>query len=196
MKRGGFTIIEILVVTTIIAILSTVVAFHVYYRRDSVSLRSASVGLSRSARYARLLAGEHHKLCRLHVNLDKGTYWLTVLVGQAADKQREATDALGWRVVKDVCVHPEMLAEDLRFSLAQVQGAATVRQGEIAITFNVDGSADAGLIQIGNEDETHTVLIYPCTAKVTLHSRTIDELPSDTIDLDALSSAARAAIFQ
>ena len=184
-NRGGFTLIEILLVVLIIAMASTWGAFSIYQGLDSTALRSGSLSLQRVGRYGRLVAGQMHRGCQLHVNLDEGTYWLSVqkaveAVGNEKDnKKTEQALMFGndyGRIRK--------LPEKLRFSLANIEGQGVVTSGEVSVNFYVDGSAQAGLIQISSDSETQTLMIYPCTARVELVSGVIDVLPSDTIDLD------------
>jgi len=196
LKRRGFTTVELLMVIVIMAAASAVAGLRVYRGLDSAALRSSSHRLLRLARYGRLLAGEHRMVCKLHVDLDEGKYWLTARAGGAQAAAKETGNSLREEVVRNVYVRPEVLPERVRFCLAQIAGGQAVRQGEIVVEFKVDGSATAGLIQIGTARETNTLLIYPCTAKARLVGKAVAVLPSDTIELEGMSGTARAELFE
>ena len=69
----------------------------------------------------------------------------------------------------------------LWFAKARVAGGEDAT-GEVTITFEPDGSAEAALVQISSEDDTQTLLVYPWTAKSVLVAGAIDELPTDVVD--------------
>ena len=197
MKRKAFTIVEVVLVVLVIALVSTLAAFDVYRELDSTMLRSSSLGLQRAARYARLIAGQKHQPCRLYINLDEGTYWLTIVkTGTPVGRENEDVKATGILEGENVYSQARKLPEKLHFRWVQVEGDKTaVREGRVSIAFNVDGSAQAGLIQISSENAVQTLLIYPCTARSELYGKAIDDLPSETIDLDA-RGAGEVSVFE
>ena len=181
----GFTIVEILLVVLVIAIASTWTAIDFYQSLDSTSLRSGTMSVQRAARYARLIAGQRHQACKLHVNLDEGTYWLTVqerarAVG--AEEQEEIEKSM--LEIENVYERKRKIDEKLHFGKAQVEDSEAVSDGEVSIAFNVQGSAESALLQISSKFQTRTILIYPWTGRTQIHSGAIDELPCETIDLD------------
>ena len=181
----GFTIVEILLVVVVIAIASTWTAIDFYQSLDSTALRSGTMSVKRAAGYARLIAGQRHQACKLHVNLDEGTYWLTVKerarpVG--ADKQEENEESV--LEIENVYQRKRKVDEKVRFEKAQVEGSEAVSTGEVTIAFNVQGSAESAFLQISSEYQTRTILVYPWSGRTQIHSGAIDELPCETIDLD------------
>ena len=184
MVRTGFSILEILVVVFIISMMGTVMGVRFYQSLDATELRATGHRLLNMARYARLLAGQDHVPVRLHVNLDDGTYWLTVrqtdeVVDPAIDPAQASE-----RRVHDSNSGSHRLSEKLRFSRAEVQGESAVTDGEITIDFGVDGSAQAALVQISSAEQTFTLLVFPWSARAQLQGQAVDTLPIDTVDLD------------
>ena len=187
----GFTVIEVLLVVTLIVVASVVVSFEVYSRLDRTALWSSSQKLLRVARFAGLLAGEHHVPCEIHIDLDAGTYWLSVRsrrdrLGGAVEDEL-GTGELSQRLVpgnpyEDVMVLPE----GLRFERVLLDGQSPRERGELVIAFTADGSSDAAVIQIGSDRATHSLLIYPWTARCKLIGRAVEELPVDTVRVDPL----------
>ncbi len=184
-KNNAFTLVEILLVVLLIALCSMVVGYRFYRSMDRTALGISANRLSHTVRYARLLAAEHHKPCDLHIDMDDNSYWLTVrqapeVVGKNPDKSEEDRPE---EVVNNAYSKPDELEEKLRFVKAQIENEAAQTSGQVIISFHVDGSADAALVQIGSKEETYTILVRPWTAEAVLKAQAIDELPVDTIDL-------------
>lgn len=183
MKRPGFTVVEILLVVTFIAVSSTLIGVAVYRNLDRVSLSGGARRVLHVARYARLLAAEHHRPCTLHIDLDQNSYWLTAHQNHVpiADTVESAIPA--GDIVNNVYARPNALPDPLSFSLVRTVNHQHTA-GHAQISFNADGTADAALVHIASKDETLTILIYPWTGKAILKDHTIIDLPTDTINLD------------
>ena len=183
MRRRGFTLVEILLIVMIMALASTLVGLEVYRNMDRTALRASTQRLLHTARYARVLAAQHHRQCTLHVDMDNGTYWLTALETNVplVEVEGEEGGDEGAQVIRSICARPSKLPEKLWFAKARVAGGEDAT-GEVTITFEPDGSAEAALVQISSEDDTQTLLVYPWTAKSVLVAGAIDELPTDVVD--------------
>ena len=190
MRRRGFTIIEVLLVVTLIAMASVVVSYEVYGRLDKTSLWSSSQKLLRAARFAGLLAGEYHVVCRLHIDRDARTYWLSVQPSRHPLDPVDGDDAAAETspkrpVVDNPYEQATALPDGLRFGRVLLEGGSDRERGELAITFDMDGSSEAAVVQIAGEEETHSLLIYPWTSRCRLVGRAVEELPVDTVRSDA-----------
>ena len=185
MRRKGFTIIEILVVITIIALASTWAAVVIYREMGSTTLRSTALALQRTARYGRLIAGQRHQPCRLQINLNEGNYRLNIIKrGYAVNKDEEPKTFEGLLENEDIYSEEKYLPENIHFGLVIVEDQQIEQTGEASVSFNVDGSAQAALIQLRNEDETQSLLINPVTAKAELYNKAVKALPNERFDLD------------
>jgi len=189
MKRNGFTLIEILLVTVLIALAGTIIGVRFFRNLDRTALRSASQKLLHMTRYAQLLAGQHQQPTELHINLEEGTYWLTTLPLLSSDPEIGSNETDEPQIVHNVFFSPGQLPDKLRFTRAQAAGMQPVTSGEITIKFYTDGTAQAGLIQLSSRSNTFTVLIHPRTARAELKAVSINELPHDTLDLDNTGSS-------
>lgn len=185
MQRKGFTIVEILVAITIIALASTWAAVVIYRGIESTTLRSTALALQRTARYGRLIAGQRHQLCRLQINMPERTYRLNIIKrGYAVNKDEETETFEGVLESEDIYSEEKRLPDNINFGLVIVEDQQTEQSGEASVSFNVDGNAQAALIQLRCEDETQTILINPVTAKAELYNKAIEALPSERFDLD------------
>ena len=182
MRPRGFTILEVLLTVTIIALLGVLAGYRFYRVLEYTDLDSTAQRLLCMARYGRLLAAEHHRPSVLHLDMDQGRYWLTsrgietVQVGEFEPPVEQ--------VVDDVYIRPGRLPGKLRFIKAQVEGQGPQSRGPVAIEFRPDGSAQAALIQIASDRKIYTLLIYPWTARAELQARPVNELPLETQDLE------------
>ena len=186
MRRRSFTLVETVLVVVILALTAATVGYQYYRSMDRTVLRSGAYRLMNMAQYARLLAGEQHRPCKLHVDLTEGTYWLTEQQTGIAVEAGEAEEAGEEETIRDLYARPIRLPEELHFKLVRVEGAEAAGEGEISLTFNTDGTAQAGLIQISSKKRTYTLVIYPWTGRAELVGKEVNELPVEVTDLDAI----------
>ena len=185
MRRKGFTIIEILVAITIIALASTWAAVVIYREIGSTTLKSTALALQRTAQYGQLIAGQKHQPCQLQINIDEKTYRLNIIKRNYAVNKNEETETFeGVLESEDIYSQIKKLPENIYFGFVITEDQQTEHDGEVSVSFHVDGSAQAALIQLCNEDETQTILINPVTAKAELYNKAVEALPSERFDLD------------
>jgi|GEM_PF-3288652 len=184
MKRKGFTLIEILLVTVLIVLASTIIGVRFFRNLDRTALRSAGQKLLHMTRYAQLLAGQHQQPTELHIHLEEGTYWLTTLPPPSANPEIGSSETEQTQIINNVFFKPGQLPDKIRFSRAQAADMPPVTRGEITIKFYTDGTAQASFIQLSSRSKTFTILIHPRTARAELKAASIDELPLDSLDLD------------
>ena len=185
----GFTVVEVLLVVTLIAVASVVVSYEVFGRLDKTALWSGSQKMLRVARFAGLLAGEHHVACEIHIDLDAGSYWLSVglqrdRLGWWSEDEMGTEELSGRLAVGNPYEEVMVLPKGLRFERVLLDGQPMRERGVVVIAFAADGSRDAAVVQIGNERGTHSLLIYPWTARCQLVGRAVDALPVDTVRVD------------
>ena len=185
MRRKGFTIIEILVAITIIALASTWAAVVIYREIGSTTLKSTALALQRTAQYGQLIAGQKHQPCQLQINIDEKTYRLNIIKRNYAVNKNEETQTFeGVLESEDIYSQIKKLPENIHFGLVITEDQQTEHNGEVSVSFHVDGSAQAALIQLRYEDEVQTILINPVTAKAELYNEALETLPSERFDLD------------
>lgn len=127
-----------------------------------------------TARYARVLAIESRKPCRLVIDKENGSFYIV----QDGEEAGQTT------VVSNMWHHRVKLADSVLFEQVMMadQGAADSVEG--AITFRPDGSADAVVVQLGNGTRRYTVQISAATARATLLEGDVQVFKTDRIDLD------------
>lgn len=166
--RGGFSLIELLLAVTLMGLGVVAVALQVYHSLESTALRTTAGHILHMARYARLMASQHHQTCTLHIDLDTGDFWLTVAPGgiPVAEQSSEPTDP----VVRNVLTKPGRLGERLRFHHVRVDDDLFTDSGQADVVFRTDGTAQAAVVEVAAQQRTYSVVINPLTSRPVLRS--------------------------
>jgi len=181
-KRLGFTLAELLAVIVIITFLAGAtggIYIGTYERRV---LEKASRELLLAAKYARLIAIEQQKPCKMNLDDQKNCFYLTTEVLVAATSRPEEI------VINNIYHRPVQLPEGVTFEDITIEWGEAFSYGAgdqpKIIVFAANGTASAAMVQIGNGKRHYTLSISPATARATLTFGAGDSLDADTIDLD------------
>lgn len=183
-RSRGFTLVEMVVVVTVIALVAGA-AGGVYYRSYRKRLLEKSARqLLLTAQYARIVAVEQQVPCKMHIDDQKGLFYLTV------SKVDSNTGLMKETVIENRCSRPTELGDGIRFEATEIQPGRLFRMVESeeqdVIVFGPDGTADAATICIGDDERHVAMVVSAATGKVRIHRGRPDELVSDVVDLDAL----------
>jgi prepilin-type N-terminal cleavage/methylation domain-containing protein len=176
---GGFTIIELLLVVSIIALMagaSGVMYFGTYKR---MSVEKAARDLLLAAKYARVIAIEKQVRCKLLIDGTNNSYLLTVPgAGSQAD--------VAGNVITDEYAKPRQFAGDIKFEDIQITSRAQAGNGaaEGVIVFRPNGTADMAVLQIGDGKNHCTVYIMAATGKGRIESGQAKDTGLEVLDLD------------
>lgn len=177
---GGFTIIELLLVVSIIALMAGASGAMYFgtYKRMLVEKAAREVLLA--AKYARIIAIEKQKRCKLMLDDTNSSYLLTM---PGANSQTDG----GQSVITNQYTKPHQFAGDVKFE--QIQITSTARGGdagaESVIVFRPNGTADMAVLQIGDGKNHCTVYISAATGKGRIESGEAMETGLEVLDLDA-----------
>jgi type II secretion system protein H len=177
--RYGFTIIELLVVITIIALIAGVGGgFHMgTYRRLQVEKATRDFFLA--AKYARIMAIERQRPFRIMLDTTNGGFCL------AFDQFNEETEQTEQTIVRDMYSKPVEFTGDIKFEDIQTTSLnpdASDEQTEIV--FLPNGTAQLAIVQIGDGENHYTININAATGKATVKPGTTADIQVTTMDLD------------
>lgn len=176
---GGFTIIELLLVVSIIALMAGASGAMYFgtYKRMLVEKAAREVLLA--AKYARVIAIEKQTGCKLLLDDTNNRYLLTV---PGAGSQADGAE----NVITDQYAKPRQFAGDVKFEEIQITSRA--RAGNVGaegvIVFRPNGTADMAVLQIGDGKNHCTVYISAATGKGRIESGEAMETGLEVWDLD------------
>jgi type II secretion system protein H len=177
--RNGFTIIEVLVVITLIALIAGVGGgFYMgTYKRLLVEKTARDFFLA--AKYARIMAIEKQKPYRIELDTTNGGFCL------AFDQFNEETEQTERTIVRDLYSKPVEFAGTVKFEDIQITSLGTQANDEQkAIVFLPNGTAQPAIIQIGDGENHYTVNINAATGKAAVYPGTVKDIEITTFDLD------------
>jgi len=182
-KQRGFTLIELLVVVAIISLVASLGGGMLFGTYDRLKVDKAASNLLLTAKYARMMAIEQQRRYTLCLDLLNNEFFLMTTVLDEQTGQTEET------IVRDPYCKPVILEDYIRFEDVQITPISTETTAwaeELStIVFLPDGTAQAAVIQIGNEKTHYTLSINAATGKAKLIFGTIENVKYSTVDLDA-----------
>ena len=179
--RRGFTLIEILLVVTVIALLAGAVGGRFMGTYQSRLVAKAARELVLACQYGQVLAVEHQILVKLKLDQRGNRYALVVY------RISETTGRTEQQEIDNQYFKPTELPGDLQFeevyvrSRTDFEGAEDTQRNDIA--FLPNGSADEALVRIGNGRTSYTLQVSAVTGKVSMAFGQV-QMVTDTIDLD------------
>ena len=177
--KRGFTIIELLVVITLIALIASVGSgFYVgTYRRMLVEKTTRDFFLA--AKYARIMAIERQKQYRIELDTANGGFYL------ATNQLNQETEQTEQTIVRDLYSKPVEFDGAVKFENIQITPIGSESSDEqTAIVFSPNGTAQSAVIQIGDGENHYTINIYAATGKAAVQPGTAQEIKMTTVDLD------------
>jgi prepilin-type N-terminal cleavage/methylation domain-containing protein len=176
---GGFTIIELMLVISIIALMAGATGAMYFGTHKRMLVEKAARDILLAARYARLVAVEKQTKCKLMLDETNNSFFLTI---PPLDSQPDA----GETVITDQYSKPRQFAGDVKFEEARI--TSTTRSGstgpEAMIVFRPNGTADSAVLQIGDGKNHYTVYIMAATGKGRVQFGRATETGLEVLDLD------------
>jgi prepilin-type N-terminal cleavage/methylation domain-containing protein len=174
--RRGFTLVELLAVTALVALSVSGTALLLLRGSESLRVENAGYRLMLAMRSARIQAIQTGVTHRLVLDEETGRY---VLVRE----QTEDDAAKGVGAEGLVSVRASSLPEGVRFERIAVLDETDEMQSQIR--FEPDGSACTALIQIGNGTRHASILVTEATGRVRMEKGIVEQAALDWVDLDA-----------
>lgn len=139
---AGFTLVEILVVLSILAIITSITLVYMPGGREKISLKAAASELMTGLNHTRNQAVLTHKDALLRIDLSQGTFWTE---GQA----------------KNIKTLPPQVVIELSTAAQE-----TTNNNIASIRFFPDGSSTGGYVKLIGQKENYTIIIHWLTGRV------------------------------
>lgn len=186
-KGYGFTIVELLVVITLMALLVGAVGGTYTKAYKSMTLKKAAREVLLAAKYARMTAVEQQKVCDLIVDAANRRVLVSVEEWDQESGQAVTSEVKNqyWRTVT--------LGGDVMFEAAEVDKTDSDEafwygeSGQERVRFRPDGTAENAVIQIGDGVRHYVIAISGATGIARVIEGVAEDIPSDTIDLDEMA---------
>ncbi len=181
--RSGFTLVELLVVITIMTILTGIGAGIFTGSSQRLKVQKAASSLLVMSQYARMSAIENQRAYKLYIdNANNEFYLLTTLIDETRGTSEEIV--VEEYLVAPVTLEAPITIEDVRV-LTNNYNSMGNSSNQYIITFAPDGTSQTSVVQIGDGQTHFTLSINEVTGKSKLIEGIIEDVKVDTIDIDA-----------
>jgi type II secretion system protein H len=179
----GFTLIEVLVVIALIALVAGVGAGLYKGTYGGLLVKRAARDFYLAAKYARMLAIERQRPCRLILDSEENRYALVM------DELSADSGEIEQQAVRDFYFRPVQLAGNVKFEEINIT-SADIDEGyneqSRTIVFSPDGTSQAAVIQLGDGKTHYTASVSPATGRVRVQFGQADTVEAQIIDLDKM----------
>jgi prepilin-type N-terminal cleavage/methylation domain-containing protein len=180
----GFTLTEILVVIAVITVVGGLGGGIYLGSYQHMRVAQGARDLYLMARYSRIAAIEHQQTHTLHIDRKNRRCWVTTA------KRDAQTLSVVEGIVRNSFCWPLILPEGVQLEQIVVdryQGDAPQDTDEAVdtVVFRAHGTADAAVMQIGDNRTHYTLRINTSTAKASLVKGRVQDSANATVDLDA-----------
>jgi len=181
-KPKGFTLTELLLVISVIALISSVGGGIYVGTYKRLLVEKTARQFLQMARYARIMAIERQRPYELQLDAGGKGFGLTTTRVNTEMGQNERV------IVKDLYCRPVEFEGDVTLEAIRIatQPAEQRDEGEPSqrILFLPNGAAESAVVQIGDGKSHYTIAVVAATGKARMYEGTADKVRMASVDLD------------
>ena len=182
-EQWGFTLPEVLLVVLIIGLITGAGTGLYVGTYRSMQVKQAAMDFLLAAKYARLMAMERQTQYTMELDLANQAFSLTTL------RWDDAGEQVAKETVRDLYCKPVQFEGDVKFEAVEVMPGVwqteSASEALRSILFSPNGTAQAAVVQIGNEKTHYTISITAATGRAKMSFGTAENVKVTTTDLDA-----------
>jgi prepilin-type N-terminal cleavage/methylation domain-containing protein len=182
-KQWGFTLPEVLLVVLIIGLITGAGTGLYVGTFRSMQVKKAALDFLLTAKYARIMAMERQTQYTMELDLANQAFSLTTL------RWDEAGEQVAKETVRDLYCKPVQFEGDVKFEAVEVMPGVWETESAGAeqrtILFSPNGTAQAAVVQIGNDKTHYTISTIAATGRAKMSFGTAENVKVTTTDLDA-----------
>ena len=180
--RSGFTLVEILVVVTVVAFMAGMSGGMFIRSYEKRVREKAATDLLHAAMYARILAVERNLPCKMYIDVENQAFHLAI------DIADETGVLIGEQIISNAYFKSVVLPDSMMFESVAIQPYYALMQEASNVTnviyFSPNGTADTAMVQIGDGISHYTLSISTGTGRPRLIRGTVEDVIPDSYDLD------------
>jgi len=160
-RRAAFTLVELLVVLTIIAVTAAMVVPRLQGSLRAMRVREAALTLAESIRFAQMLAVDRQRTVRIRIDRGHRRYFLERVERPYSDvfvRVEEVSDRVG------------ILPENVHFQ--EVRFTYEAEKAEDVLVFEPDGTCSSGRIILTDGNERYLVRVREGFGRIDVQSVT------------------------
>ncbi len=180
-NNKAFTLVEVLLVVVLIALLAGAGGGMMLGTYKNMLAKKAARDFLLAANYARILAVERQKPCRMQLDAINNRILLMI------DTVNLQTGEIEQVAIRDEYFKPVSFGRDVKFEHIKIESnelEQTEDRQNRTITYYPNGTSQSAVVQIGDGKNHYTASILAATGKAKIDFGTAENITIGSIDLD------------
>ena len=173
--RAAFTLVELLVALALLAVAAGIIVPRMSRSMGRSELREAVGRFAYTAKAARQYAMARRQACAMEINLDAGTYGVTVPSGKSRTSSSQVVQASWLKVGR--------WPATLRVAAYQTPDGQASVSGTQRLDFLPDGTTSGASIRLAHETDEYQVIVHPHSGQVVFGDASTTTFTEDQYEL-------------
>ena len=173
--RAAFTLLELIVVLSLIVVLTGVIVPRMGRSIGSRELREAAGRFALTARTVRELAVARQRVCAIEIDLDRGGYGVATQSSEDRPGQ--------WQTLQASWLKPQRWPATISVVSYRTPDGSTAASGRQYLKFFPDGTSSGAALRLAGREDEYDVVVHPHSGRVVYGDRKTATFATDTYDL-------------